>query len=166
MPQLLDICKFTLLTLLGMGVISGLSFSSSAVASSGLVLSFGSLGATAALVYSAPASPLAQPRNVLGSHLVCSVIGVGVRLAVLGRGLSGDLPAAVALSVALSVAAMALLGVQHPAGGGTAFLAVASADIAQMGWLFVPSIVLGAAILVAVAWLGSAVGRPYPVQWL
>ena len=36
----------------------------------------GSLGASAVLVYGAPRSPLAQPRNLVGGHVVSALVGV------------------------------------------------------------------------------------------
>jgi len=150
------------LTLLGMGAIAGAHYTP-AVARSGLGLAFGSLAATAALVFAAPASPLAQPRNVLGGHAVSAAIGVAARVLIADSRVPGAVPLALAVAVAGAVAAMGALGVQHPAGGGTAYLAVASADAAALGWLFVPSVVLGAAALVAVALLGNLAGRAYPV---
>ena len=39
-------------------------------------LLIGSFGATAVLVYGAIRSPLAQPRNVLGGHVISALIGV------------------------------------------------------------------------------------------
>ena len=148
-----------------MGALAGLHYSVPSLQRAGLGLAYASLAATAALLFAAPASPLAQPRNVIGSHLLCAAIGVGARVLLAGSGLPGALPAAVALAVALSVGAMDALGVQHPAGGGTAFLAVASAEAAALGWLLVPCVALGAGVLVGVALLGNLVGRPYPQWW-
>ena len=152
------------LALLGMGLLTGLHYSTP-LQRSGLGLAFGSLAASAALMYAAPAAPLAQPRNVIGGHVVSAAIGVAMRVLVADSGAPGALPAAAALAVGLAVAAMAACGVQHPAGGGTAFLAVASPDAVAMGWLFLPSIALGAGILVAVALVGNFLGRPYPQWW-
>ncbi|HBT96714.1 MAG TPA: HPP family protein, partial [Desulfobulbaceae bacterium] len=46
----------------------------------GLMFLVGSFGASAVLVYGAPKSPLAQPRNVLGGHVVSALVGISVRL--------------------------------------------------------------------------------------
>ena len=165
LPPLKETAAVTLLSLLGVGAIAGLHFSLPALRASGLGLAFGSLAATAALIFAAPAAPLAQPRNVIGGHLVSALIGVAARRVIADTGAPGALPAAVAAAVALSVGAMGALGVQHPAGGGTAFLAVAEGSVAAMGWLFVPSVVLGAGVLVGVCLLGNLVGRPYPQWW-
>ena len=41
-----------------------------------LVMIFGSFGASAVLIYGAIRSPLAQPRNIIGGHVISAVIGV------------------------------------------------------------------------------------------
>ena len=165
LPPLLESCTAGALTLLGMGILCGLHYSLPELQRAGLGLAFGSLAASAALLYAAPAAPLAQPRNVVLSHLLCATIGVGARLALADSALPGAVPAAAATAVALSVGAMAALGVQHPAGGGTAFLAVTSPEVAALGWLFVPSITLGGAVVVGVALRGNLISRPYPLYW-
>ncbi len=43
---------------------------------SDLVMIIGSFGASAVLVYGAIKSPLAQPRNLIGGHVLSAVIGV------------------------------------------------------------------------------------------
>ncbi|GAB6194677.1 hypothetical protein JCM39068_44380 [Desulfocastanea catecholica] len=42
----------------------------------GLMMIIGSFGASAVLIYGAIRSPLAQPRNLLGGHILSAVIGV------------------------------------------------------------------------------------------
>ena len=41
-----------------------------------LVYIIGSFGASAVLIYGAVRSPLAQPRNLVGGHIISAVIGV------------------------------------------------------------------------------------------
>jgi len=41
-----------------------------------LVMIIGSFGASAVLIYGAIRSPLAQPRNLIGGHVISAVIGV------------------------------------------------------------------------------------------
>ena len=50
----------------------------------GLMLIIGSFGASAVLIYGAIRSPLAQPRNLLGGHILSAIIGV-TALQVAGR---------------------------------------------------------------------------------
>ena len=164
LPSLAEHARTALLASLGMAFISFVHYSPSALAS-GVGTAFGSLAATAALLYAAPKSPLTQPRNAVGGHFLSAVIGVGARVLIADSGAPGALPGAAVAAVVLSLLAMGACGVQHPAGGGTAFIAVTSAPAAALGWLFVPSVVIGAAMLVAVALLGNLVGRPYPLWW-
>ena len=41
-----------------------------------LTLAIGSLGASAVLVFGAVRSPLAQPRNLIGGHVISALVGV------------------------------------------------------------------------------------------
>ena len=41
-----------------------------------LTLMLGSLGASAVLLYGTPRSPFAQPRNLVGGHLLSAIVGV------------------------------------------------------------------------------------------
>lgn len=41
-----------------------------------LVMIIGSFGASAVLIYGAIRSPLAQPRNLIGGHVISAIIGV------------------------------------------------------------------------------------------
>jgi len=41
-----------------------------------LVMIIGSFGASAVLIYAAIRSPLAQPRNLIGGHVISAIIGV------------------------------------------------------------------------------------------
>ncbi len=41
-----------------------------------LVMVIGSFGASAVLIYGAVKSPLAQPRNLVGGHVISAIIGV------------------------------------------------------------------------------------------
>ena len=41
-----------------------------------LVMIIGSFGASAVLIYGAIRSPLAQPRNLVGGHMISAAIGV------------------------------------------------------------------------------------------
>jgi hypothetical protein len=43
------------------------------------IMVIGSFGATAVLVYSAWQAPLAQPRNVIGGHVLSAIVGVTFR---------------------------------------------------------------------------------------
>ncbi len=128
------------------------------------VLMIGSMGASAVLVYGAPRSPLAQPRNLIGGHLVSAVVGV------LCYQLVGDiLWLAAALAVATAIALMHLTRTLHPPGGATALIAViGSNQIHQLGLLYALAPAgLGALVLLLVALIVNNIPetRRYPEYW-
>nr|CRH07176.1 putative transportor belongs to HPP family protein [Candidatus Magnetococcus massalia] len=126
-----------------------------------LVFIIGSFGASAVLIYAAIGSPLSQPRNLLGGHLVSALVGVAVFQLV------GGVPwLAAALAVSLAIVAMQLTRTVHPPGGATALIAVIGSDtIHQLGYLYalVPAL-SGATCLLVVALVTNrlAPGRSYP----
>lgn len=129
------------------------------------VFLIGSFGASAVLVYAAANSPLAQPRNVVGGHLLGALIGVTIAQMLPAPDLLW-LPAA--LSVSLSIVAMIATKTLHPPGGATALIAVIGSDrVKEMGYVFVLSPVgVGVAILLAVALVVNniPVKRSYPYR--
>ena len=131
----------------------------------GLILVIGSFGASAVLIYGAPKSPLAQPRNLLGGHVLSALVGVGAGLL-----LRGQPWLAAALAVSLAIAVMHLSRTLHPPGGATALIAVVGGpEVHSLGFLYalVP-VALGAIIMLSVALLinNVAATRRYPEFWL
>ncbi|MBF0426718.1 MAG: HPP family protein [Magnetococcales bacterium] len=129
-----------------------------------LVLIIGSFGASAVLIYSAIDSPLAQPRNLLGGHVVSAVIGVTAF-----RYFGGMPWLASALAVSSAIVAMQLTRTLHPPGGATALIAViGSADIHAQGYLYalIPA-GLGALLMLVIAVLVNNIPatRRYPKYW-
>lgn len=130
-----------------------------------LPLVIGSFGASAVLLYGAPRSPLAQPRNLVGGHVVSALIGV------LCWKLFQDFPVlAQSLAVATSIALMHLTRTLHPPGGATALIAVIGGpQIHALGFLYalVPAL-LGSLTLLAVALVVNNLPRTrrYPEFWI
>ncbi len=141
------------------------SFQSMVVDSIGCNLLIGSFGATAVLVYGAIRSPLAQPRNVLGGHVISAFVGV------LSYQVAGDIIwLAAAIAVATAIALMHVTKTLHPPGGATALIAVIGGDsIHHLGYLYalIP-VGLGAILLLAVALVVNNIApqRRYPEFWL
>lgn len=141
------------------------SFQSLIVDSIDRNLLIGSFGATAVLVYGAIRSPLAQPRNVLGGHVLSAIVGV------LSFQIAGDITwLAAALAVSTSIALMHVTKTLHPPGGATALIAVIGGDsIHNLGYFYalIP-VGLGAILLLAVALVvnNMAGKRRYPEFWL
>ncbi|MBF0310830.1 MAG: HPP family protein [Magnetococcales bacterium] len=128
------------------------------------LLLVGSFGASAVLVHGAITSPLAQPRNLVGGHLLSALVGV------VCYKLLGDIPwLAAPLAVSGAIALMQLTRTLHPPGGATALLAViGSPELRQLGFLYplMPA-ASGALIMLTVALLFNnlAPTRRYPLFW-
>lgn len=111
-------------------------------------------GASCALVFGAPASPLAQPRNVIGGHLISAALGL------LAASLIVSPPLAMAVGVGLAIAAMLLTGTLHPPAGANPIVVV----LTSTSWKFLLTPVLAGAIAIVLfgaiyhRWL---TGHPY-----
>lgn len=129
-----------------------------------LVLMIGSFGASAVLAYGAVRSPLAQPRNLVGGHMISALVGV-----VCWKLLQGDPWLAQAAAVATAIAVMHLTKTLHPPGGATALIAViGSGQIHALGfWYVLVPATLGPLILLVVALLVNNIpaSRRYPEVW-
>jgi CBS-domain-containing membrane protein len=128
------------------------------------LLMLGSFGASAVLVYGAIRSPLAQPRNLMGGHMLSAVIGV-----IAWKLLHQHMWLAEAVAVATAIAVMHATRTLHPPGGATALIAViGSPEIHHLGFLYVlvPA-TLGPLILLVVALLVNNIpkSRRYPEIW-
>jgi CBS domain-containing membrane protein len=76
------------------------------------VLLIGSFGASCVLVYGVILSPLAQPRNLIGGHVISALIGVTIQ-----KLLPDIIWLSAPLAVSLSIIAMQITKTLHPPGG-------------------------------------------------
>lgn len=113
-----------------------------------LTLVIGSFGASAVLVYGAVNSPLAQPRNLIGGHILSAIIGV-----VSFKLFSPNILLCSAIAVATSILIMQITLTLHPPGGATALIAVVGSEqIHDLGFLYVLfPVTTGAFILLIIA---------------
>ncbi len=122
-------------------------------------------GASAVLIYGAPKSPLAQPRNVIGGHILAAFIGVTAY-----QLLSGELWLAASVAVSLSISLMHLTKTLHPPAGATAlFSVIGGPAVHKLGFLFIlMPVAVGAALLTLIGVLlnNAAPKRKYPEFWL
>jgi CBS-domain-containing membrane protein len=118
----------------------------------------GSFGASAVLIYAAIESPLAQPRNLIGGHLVSALVAVTIYQ------LMGRTDLSLALAVSLAIVSMQLTKSLHPPGGATALIAV---DTGQDYTFVLYPVICGALIMLAVAMLVNNLSseRHYPNHW-
>jgi len=135
------------------------------VAETDFVMVIGSFGASAVLIYGAIGSPLAQPRNLIGGHIISAIIGVTFY-----KVFPSQLWLASSLAVATAIAVMQATKTLHPPGGATALIAViGSSKVHSLGYLYavVPA-GLGAVIMLVVALLVNNIpkNRRYPEFWV
>jgi len=123
---------------------------------SGSPLLMAPFGATCVLVFALPESPLSQPINVVGGHLVSTAIGLCVHAYFPVTGW------ALALAVGLAVVGMTILRVTHPPAGADPL--VVYFDAPGVAYLAFP-VASGSVVLVAFAVLYHRLcsRRIYPI---
>jgi len=129
----------------------------------GWMLTLGSFGATAVLLYAIPGSALAQPRNLFGGHLVSAIAGIFVY-----HSITPELLPAAPLAVALAIALMQLTRTLHPPGGATALIAVIGPQsVHDLGWGYLVPVMAGVTLLFLVALLVHNINErgSYPHYW-
>ncbi|GAB4485604.1 MAG: HPP family protein [Thermodesulfovibrionales bacterium] len=130
-----------------------------------MLMIVGSFGASAVLIYGAIKSPLAQPRNLVGGHVISALIGVASY-----QLLQGQVWLAAGVGVATAIAAMHATRTLHPPGGATALIAVIGGEkIHSLGFLYALFPVAGGVlIMLAIALLVNNIpkNRRYPEFWV
>lgn len=125
-----------------------------------------SLGASAVLEYAAIQTPLAQPRNAIVGHGVSALLGVAISKAFQTNPNFSNLQwIAAAISCATAVLAMSLTNTVHPPGGASAVLACIEPTVIDMGWWFVPCILVSISLMLGVSLINNNVMRRYPCYW-
>lgn len=150
------------------GVIS-IGLMATAAYATGSPFIFPSLGPTAFLLFYAPLTPAASPRNTLGGHLIGALAGY-LSLAVFGLldvafvpggPISGARIGAAALSLGVTSGAMAWLRVPHPPAGATTLI-VALGILRTPGQLAV--LMLAVVLLVIQGFvINRLAGLEYPI---
>ena len=135
-------------TFIAIGALGGLA------AASGQPLVLGSFGASCVLLFGFPSGPFSQPRNVLGGHVLTTTVGL-IFLAVLGASWW-----AMAAAAAVGAALMIVTKTVHPPAGSNPVIVF----VGHAGW---PPTALGAAMLVAMAWLFWRIRQrgAWPLRW-
>lgn len=118
-----------------------------------------SAGASAALLFAVPASPMAQPRALIGGSLIATAVGLACSYV-------GDPILACALAAGVAILLMGLTRCLHPPGGAVAMTVVLNAPAfhaAGAAFLF-ELILLNSIVLVgaAAAYHRLIFGRAYP----
>ena len=131
---------------IGIGIIAYMQ--SNTLLHSDVVYLIGSFGASSVLVYGVIQSPLAQPRNLVGGHLVSAIVGVTI-----SKFIPDILWLTAPLAVSISIVLMQVTKTLHPPGGATALIAViGSPKIKMLGyWYVLYPVLSGVLILLIVA---------------
>ncbi len=110
------------------------------------------------LVIGSPEAEPAQPRALIGGHLVATLAGLAMLQ------LTGPQAWAAAAAVGVAIAAMVITGTFHPPAGINPLLVVSN----NLPWSFLFAPVLAGAVLLAAfayVWHRWIRGRPWPRRW-
>lgn len=116
------------------------------------------LGASCFLVFAVPESPFAQPRSVIGGHLVSSAVGLTM------LGVAGPEAWAMGISVGLAIIAMQMTRTGHPPAGADPLVVL----LMRPDWLFLATpVLIGTIGVVGIALLFNNLrpGPGYPRYW-
>lgn len=130
----------------------------------GHIMLIGSFGASAVLIYGAIKSPLAQPRNLIGGHVISAIAGVACY-----KLFGPNLWLASSMAVATAIALMHITKTLHPPGGATALIAVIGGDqVHNLGFLYpIMPVASGAGVMLLIALIVNNLSenRRYPEFW-
>ena len=119
-----------------------------------------SMAASATLLYATPHSPLAQPWNLVGGHLVSALAGLACGMLV------PDPTLAAGVAVGSSILLMQLLHCLHPPSAATALMMVLGASqFHNMSWqwaMLIVAVNTGLSLLLALSINNLLPGRHYP----
>jgi CBS domain-containing membrane protein len=130
---------------------------------SGWMLTIGSFGATAVVLYALPGTALAQPRNLFGGHFVSAVAGILVF-----HYITPELFPAAPLAVAIAIMLMQLSRTLHPPGGATALIAVIGPQsVHDLGWAYLVPVMTGITLMFLTALIVHNINQKgsYPHYW-
>ncbi len=149
--------KFVLLS--SLGAVAAIAITGWLSVLSGIPWLMAPFGASCVLAFGVPDSPLAQPRAIVGGHLVATSVGLAV------GALLGDGWLACALAVGLSLSAMQLSRTVHAPAGADPLIVIATH--APASYLVSP-VLVGSLVIVLIAWCVNNLrsGRSYPRYWI
>lgn len=118
-------------------------------------------GATCVLLFAVPSSPLAQPRNIIVGHFICSLVGL-IALYSLGNSIF-------VMSLAVGIAIMLMQyfrSIHPPAGANPLVIILAGKDVVGFDFLITP-VLTGSFVLVGIAMIINNGGEKnkWPIYW-
>lgn len=118
-------------------------------------------GATCVILFAAPTSPLAQPRNVIGGHFIAASVGLAALYAL------GNSYIVMSFAVGVTIIAMQFLRAVHPpAGANPIVIMLAGKSVVGLTFLFTP-VFVGSVLLVLIASFVNNYGvkNGWPIYW-
>ena len=116
---------------LGIAAVTGIHYN--LLSETDLVMVIGSFGASVVLIYGSLKSPFAQPRNLLGGHIISAIIGVACY-----KLMAPHMVLAASTAVATAIAMMHATKTLYAPGGASALIAVIGSNkIHALGFLYV-----------------------------
>ena len=128
---------------IGFGAALGIGFVAWLGEVTGEPLLIAPFGASAVLLFGVPSSPLAQPANVIGGHLIITALSLVL------RGFLPDVWWAAALAMGLAMVVMVALRITHPPAGADPIVVFASNPGPE--FLIVPILVGSVALVILAA---------------
>ena len=127
----------------------------------GVPLLIAPFGASCALLFAAPDAPLAQPRNVIGGHLVASFVGLAAVYL-----LPTISPVEMGIVVGLGILAMQITRTLHPPAGADPIVVMVLGSATPWTFLLTP-VLVGTVILVFIAVILNNLerGAHWPKYW-
>lgn len=118
-------------------------------------------GASCVILFAAPTSPLAQPRNVIGGHLITSTVGL---VALYGL---GDSILVMSLAVGVSIMLMQYCRAVHPPAGANPLVIILAGQGAVGFDFLVTPVLIGSVTLVVIASIVNNFAEEggWPVYW-
>ncbi|RXQ94441.1 HPP family protein [Ancylomarina salipaludis] len=115
-------------------------------------------GATCVLAFGVPNSPLAQPRNIIGGHIVATLVGL------ICLYLFGNEWYSLAIGVGLAISLMQLTGTTHPPAGADPIVVILGAKTLVF---VINPVLFGAVVITIIALIFNNISgkRKYPVYW-
>lgn len=115
-------------------------------------------GASCVLLFAAPESPFAQPRNLVFGHLLTASVGLAVLW------LAGNSIWSMGLAVGLVIALMELTRTVHPPAGANPIVIMLGGKVSLL-FLITP-VLCGVLVLLALALVVNNLGgKRWPVRW-
>lgn len=156
LPSLRQVLATTAGSFLGIAILAGLT------RHAGVDLLMAPFGATCVLLFATPGTALAQPRNVIGGHVLASAIGLAAQHLADPHGAIG-----LAAVVTIAIVAMQLTRTVHAPAGADPLVILLKGH--TLGWSFLLTPVLtGAVILVLLAYLvnNARNTEKWPRYWI